>query len=59
MADQYQTPVLLDPSIDAAHRSFRLAVLHEQPPALRLRAPTEVLPVDDRWAGRYYFNLFT
>jgi len=60
MAEQYPpTPVLLDATIDAEHRAFRLAVLHEQPPALRCRSPAEVLPVDDRWAGRYYFNFFT
>ena len=59
MAEWYPpTPVLLDTTIDSEHRAFRLAVLHQQPPALRCRPPAEVLPVDDRGAGRYYFNFF-
>jgi hypothetical protein len=49
------TPELLDPVIDAGHRSFVAAVERRELHVLRPRPPAEVLTVHEAWVGRYVF----
>jgi hypothetical protein len=50
--DQPPTPDLLDPYIDATHRSFLATVERRELGTLRPRPPQEVLDVDPRWVVR-------
>jgi hypothetical protein len=50
--DQPPTPELLDPAVDATHRSYLATVERRELGTLRPRPPQEVLEVDPRWVVR-------
>ena len=52
---QYQTPELLDPRIDAKHRSYMSAVRGSSLSTFRARVPMSTMPIHRRWLPRYLF----
>ena len=49
---------LLDPVIDASHRSFAAAVQHRALGVLRPRPPGEVISIHQDWVERYVFKFY-
>ena len=49
---------LLDPVINASHRSFAAVVQHRALGVLRLRPPGEVISIHQDWVERYVFKFY-
>ena len=49
---------LLDPVIDASHRSFAAAVQRRALGVLRPRPPGEVISIHQDWVARYVFKFY-